>query len=387
VNVTLTAIRESGSGTTRPAGPAPEPTLQPQIVVVVDTGRGVEAEPALRRRVGDLRHTHKAQRRMSMRSNTRAVLWIPGFAVGVMLALPAAALSQSDTKGSSPARPASTNAQTVAAEDLSDNPQNYYGKTVTVRQDVENVIGSNLFTIDDGEFFGTSPNILVFAPDAEATPTEDNTVTVTGLVRKFTQAELQREYGWGWGAYPWGVGYYGYPWYGPVVGPEYFVRFDNRPVIIASSVMTASGRELVARDSSRNGTVGTSGSASAKASAGNAGDPITNLAPIAGGSASQLAGRDVHLSNVTVNRLAGNRAFWTRTTQGQDVFVALDDDIRQPNVHRGETVTISGEVRKTTADRKHIDARTWGLSDDEVSQIVKAGVFVRATALMHDGAR
>jgi hypothetical protein len=45
----------------------------------------------------------------------------------------------------------------VSAEQLSDNPQNYYGKTVTLREEVEEVLGPHVFTLDDAEFLSISP--------------------------------------------------------------------------------------------------------------------------------------------------------------------------------------------------------------------------------------
>lgn len=294
-------------------------------------------------------------------------------ALGSILMWPVAAGAQSTPQQGSAAD--NTSAQTVSAEDLSDNPQNYYGKTVTVREQVEDVLGANLFTIDDGEFFGTSPNILVFAPNADASPRADNAVTVTGHVYKFTQADLEREYGWGWGAYPWG-GYYGYPWYGTGYGPDYFVRYQNRPIIIASSVRTSSGRELVSNDADGKETIGAlSGNAGA-------GGVVTDLGTISSGSAAQLNGREVRLSGITVDRLSGDHAFWTKTSQGQPVFVMLDNDIRQPQLRQGATVTVAGQLKKVPRDQSKIDAKQWGLANDDITQLMKSGVFVRAHALM-----
>jgi hypothetical protein len=305
-----------------------------------------------------------------------------------MLAAPGAAAQESgsQTPGTTQSKNAQ-NAMTISAEQLSDHPEDYYGKTVTLRTEVEEVLGPNVFTLDDGEFFGLSPDVLVFAPDAQASPNEDNIVKVTGVVRQFVYTDLQRDYGWGWGTYPWGAGYYryGYPWYG-TVDSNYWTQYSNRPVIIASSVMTRSGMELVSKDTSdsgrtnasqntpTSGAVGTSGSSDAKI--------ITDLSKLTGTSAQQLVGQRVQLKDVTVDRLAGGRAFWTKASDGARVFVALDEDIQQPNLRQGEHITVAGQVRKTPADRSTIDAKTWGLSDQDVTELMQQGTFVRATALM-----
>jgi len=278
-----------------------------------------------------------------MKNTVGAAALLPGVVIAISLVLPGAAFAQNS-------RPQQNrSAQRVSAEDLSDNPQNYYGKTVTVKEDVEHVLGPNLFTLDDGEFLGSSPDILVFAPNAEAMPRVDGTVTVTGDVRMFTVADLEREYGWGWGAYPWGAGYYGYPWYDRALRPDYFVRYRNRPVIVASSIVTGMGVQLVSNGSGNgSGAVGTSGTASST---------VTDLSSLTSSSATQMAGRDVRLMDVKVGRVTGERGFWAAAPNGKNVFVALDEDIRKPDLHEGDHVTVAGNVQKTPRDRNRIDAR------------------------------
>ncbi|MGE3178301.1 MAG: hypothetical protein AB7O32_12615 [Vicinamibacterales bacterium] len=313
---------------------------------------------------------------------------LPAIAAAVALtAAPAFAQSQqSDTDRS-------RNASTVAAENLSDNPENYIGKTITVKEEVADVVGPNVFTIEDGEFFGTSPDILVFAPDAMVSPVEDQSVTVTGVVRRFTFAELEREYGWGWGAYPWYGGPYGYNrYYGTGYGPDYWLQYERRPVLIASSIRTEHGVQLVAQndeqqnDASRTAAneqgdkaLGTSGTRQAQT--------IDDLSKLTGSSATNYVGQQVRLKQVTIDHVAGKRGFWANASGGQRVFIGLDQDVDQQNLKQGQQVMVAGKVMKTPDDASKFDKEKFGLSSDDVNQLMQAKVFIRADALRSAGSQ
>lgn len=82
-------------------------------------------------------------------------------------------------------------------------PEAYYGKTVTIVGDVADVYGPRMFTLDE-DTVGASADLLVLVKDPMPGAPEafaDAEVTVTGTVRKFTRAELARDYDWideGW---------------------------------------------------------------------------------------------------------------------------------------------------------------------------------------------
>ena len=91
---------------------------------------------------------------MPTRARTHRDPWL---ALGAILAMTAAALSLAAARAQqSTDQPRAGTAQMVSAEDLSDDPQKYYGQMVTIREDVEDVLGANLFTLDDGGFSGSA---------------------------------------------------------------------------------------------------------------------------------------------------------------------------------------------------------------------------------------
>ncbi len=121
----------------------------------------------------------------------------------------------------------------VTAGQIAGEPASYYGRTVAVRAEVEDVAGPQAFLLDEDRV-GAGPDVLVLTRALAGPVPEDELVTVTGTVHAFVEAEIRRDYDWGW-------------W--DAVDPEVLVAFRSRPVIMAESVRTEAGRELVRTES------------------------------------------------------------------------------------------------------------------------------------------
>lgn len=121
----------------------------------------------------------------------------------------------------------------VSAGKLSRDGKDYYGQTVTVKAEVEDVIDSRTFTLDEDSIL-PGPDVLVLVPKGVAgTLAHDQMVTVTGTVRPYVMAELKKDYDWFED--------------GKIVkrmGDK--VDMKTRPVIVATSVRTAAGLEILA---------------------------------------------------------------------------------------------------------------------------------------------
>lgn len=120
-------------------------------------------------------------------------------------------------------------AMTVTAGEIAKNPNVYVNRKVTVRAEVEDVLGRQTFLLDEDKLFAW-PDVLVISPRLAGIVPEDEEVTVTGTVRSFVEANFRRDYDWDWWA---------------DVDPDVFITFRDRPVIIADSIRTSSGKELV----------------------------------------------------------------------------------------------------------------------------------------------
>lgn len=114
----------------------------------------------------------------------------------------------------------------VGVNELNENLSQYIGKTVTVRGEVEDVYGNRSFTVDEEGILGKDLLVIsdkplpprVTGPEETPLVLKDDTVKVTGTVRRFVATEIERELGID-------------------LDPEIEVEIEeNRPVIIAKSV-------------------------------------------------------------------------------------------------------------------------------------------------------
>jgi hypothetical protein len=121
---------------------------------------------------------------------------------------------------------------TISAGKLAKDAKNYYGRTVTVKAEVEDVIDSRTFTLDEDAIL-TGADVLVLVPAGyTGTLAHDQVVMVTGKVRPYVGTELEHDYHWFKD--------------GKIVSRDSKVDFKTRPVIIATSLRTADGREILA---------------------------------------------------------------------------------------------------------------------------------------------
>jgi hypothetical protein len=110
----------------------------------------------------------------------------------------------------------------VTTEDLSDDLSNYLGQTVTVREEAEEVIDESAFLMNEDQLFG-GEEILVINASGEPlylAEGDDTDVQVTGEVREFVLADIEREFGL-------------------TLDPDRYVDYEQQPVIIAQSLALA----------------------------------------------------------------------------------------------------------------------------------------------------
>jgi len=120
----------------------------------------------------------------------------------------------------------------ISAGHLAKHGKDYYGKTVTVKAEVEDVLGAKMFTLDEDALL-TGADVLVMAPrGVTATLAHDQKVIVTGEVRRYVEKDLDRDFDFFED--------------GKIVKTKTKVDWETRPVIVATSVRTESGTELMA---------------------------------------------------------------------------------------------------------------------------------------------
>jgi hypothetical protein len=119
-------------------------------------------------------------------------------------------------------QPVAQQQDNVTTEDVNENTQALIGKTVTIRSEPLQKISPNTFTVNDEQFFGSEPILVVNSSGKPfVLPEDDDTeVQVTGEVRNLVVADLNREYNLS-------------------LDPKLYKDYENRPVIIAQSIAPA----------------------------------------------------------------------------------------------------------------------------------------------------
>jgi hypothetical protein len=213
---------------------------------------------------------------------------------------------------------------TVSIGDLEEKASQYIGKTINVTAEVEDVFGPRLFKIDEPNWGDLDGEILVYLPsDLAALVRENDRVTVTGTMKMFVQADLDKELGW------------------LEPDPDVEVEFAKRPVLVASRIVGGDSNVALAIRASApsaaaSGAVGTSGAAGSSSGA------VTDAAAIARGD-DELVGRQVDLDGVKVTRAAKQHGFWIEAG-GRNVFVLPAQHAQRAAASAGATVSIDGVV-------------------------------------------
>jgi hypothetical protein len=115
----------------------------------------------------------------------------------------------------------------VGAGELAAQPQSYLGRRVLVRGPATDVYNALLFTLDEDPA-RPGPDVLVVLPRPASIALPGETVTVEGTVRPFVREELESDFA------------------GFELAPELEILVQERPVVVAESVLTADGTDVVA---------------------------------------------------------------------------------------------------------------------------------------------
>lgn len=115
---------------------------------------------------------------------------------------------------------------TLEPGDIAKEPSKYFGQNVRVEGEVETVYNPHVFTLDEDVLFA-GPDVLVIAPSPSGQVADDQIVTVSGKLREFVRADIERDYDW-----------FDEQW---LEGVE--IDLASRPVLIADSVQVTQRKE------------------------------------------------------------------------------------------------------------------------------------------------
>jgi hypothetical protein len=212
-------------------------------------------------------------------------------------------------------------AMRVSLSDLEEHPSKYTGKTISTDGEVEEVFGPRFFSIDEARWGDLDGEILVLLPaGAAALVREDDRVTVTGTLKPFVRAEIEREWGW-------------------LAGPGVEIELGRKPVLVADRVVGGNNDVALIIRTAPTGTTGAERPVGTSGTVSGASASVRTVEALAGGD-DELIGRRVALDGVQVADTADKRGFFLSAT-GSRVFVL---PAAEADVSAGKTVSIEGVV-------------------------------------------
>ncbi|WP_313898198.1 hypothetical protein [Nodosilinea sp. LEGE 07298] len=111
--------------------------------------------------------------------------------------------------------------------EITSNPEQYYGETLAVTGEVEDIRSGSAFTLDEEQLFGAEDLLVVYASPRDGVQqplpavTDDETVAVTGVLRAFVVADFERDYDLGWDL---------------EFQEQLEAEYSNRPVLVATGI-------------------------------------------------------------------------------------------------------------------------------------------------------
>lgn len=81
--------------------------------------------------------------------------------------------------------------------EITSDPTQYYGQTLAVTGEVEDIYGDNVFSLDEDELFGANDLLVLVTSPSEAVQ-DNETVAAIGELRSFVVADIERDYDLTW---------------------------------------------------------------------------------------------------------------------------------------------------------------------------------------------
>lgn len=231
--------------------------------------------------------------------------------------------------------PTSEQQATATVDQVRESPTSFYGKQVRLAGEVDAILTDRAFELE-GAGWAFHDNITVFTK----TPVQmaggligrGDEVIITGTVRPFVTAEVERELGWD-------------------ISRETEIKLKERPVLIADSIrkVSESGRwSAEGRDARPIATVVTL---------------ITSM------DVTTLAGQQVELGRERVQAVTG-KGLWVGPSAMSQVFVLPATP--PTDVKPGDMVQVSGTLRPVPANA----AEAWSLPAEMAGAAREGTVFV-----------
>lgn len=249
---------------------------------------------------------------------------------------PTAQSERAPQPGTPPPAPASAEPKKAPPTDatiaqVKERPADFYGKQVVVSGKVEKLIDERTFELEGTRWlFNDDITVLTRSPAqlATAAVAGKDELIVTGTVRPFVVADVERELGWN-------------------LTPEVAVRLKERPVLIAERIRRVSDQGGWTAEGGDEGKTG----------------PLTSMVTIITAiDLRSLAGRQVDLGRERVQAVAG-KGLWIGPSAMSQIFVLPTQ--MPKNIQAGDTVQVSGTLREVPKGA----TATWELPKEMASRV------------------
>jgi len=244
------------------------------------------------------------------------------------------------------------------------NPQQVDGKLVTVSGEVNRIFGPRWFSIG-GEGFDGGEELLVVGPTrlpalvnslADSGKIANDLVQVTGRVRFFDRAALEKEVG-------------------EDLGGDWWRPYEQKPVVVMTDLAVTSRMDVVP-------VMAVPVPMPMPVSA----VPITDGLMIIGTpNRSVLVGRSFALLDVKVQTVVGKNTFWVGSNPNQQLFVVADSSMANlAHLRVGQTISVAGVLEAMPGDLSSV-RDSWSLSAANQTTLAREVVYLRATGLYMHG--
>lgn len=234
---------------------------------------------------------------------------------------------------------------TPTTEAVAENTARYTGQKLTLTGEVDEVFGDRAFELEGNDvIFDSSLLVLTRSPVrlSGRAPQDDDRVVVTGTVRNFVVADLERELNWD-------------------LTPELEVDWRNKPALVAESISSISesarwSEQQAEQDGVLVGLVSMYYVPDPKA----------------------LVGQKIELEGVPVQQTMGD-GVWLGANHTDQVFAVPSESGQLPKLSAGDSVDLKGTVREMPSAEQAIER--WSLSSDLAPQIQEEVVYIEASSV------
>ncbi|MCY1004426.1 hypothetical protein OV079_02345 [Nannocystis pusilla] len=224
---------------------------------------------------------------------------------------------------------------TTDVDQVKEHPAWYYDKKVRVTGEIDEVYSDQAFRLEGtGWAFDDDITVLLKKPMDAASHTsyaKDDELIVTGTVRRFVVADVERDLGWD-------------------LSPEIEIKLKERPVLIAEAVRKITPEQAKAAAEVMKGDVET----------------VPEILAVT--DQKSLHGKNVDLNREKVQMIVG-KGMWIGPSTSEKVYVVPKE--MPKDVVAGDYVTVSGELEEVPANA----IETWELPKEMANDLGKV-VFI-----------